>query len=100
MCGRAYPPSSAADASNPAVLAVFAQLWGTTDLIASSDGINVSLPLGPDGQEDVQPTPPWPHIDADPRAPLSLYQGVANLAPNGPADGGLCVLRGSHLLHP
>lgn len=30
---------------------------------------------------------------------FQLYQGIANLAPNGPDDGGLCVLRGSHLLH-
>ena len=30
---------------------------------------------------------------------FELYQGIANLAPNGPQDGGLCVLRGSHLLH-
>lgn len=28
-----------------------------------------------------------------------MYQGIANLAPNGPDDGGLCVMRGSHLLH-
>ncbi len=28
-----------------------------------------------------------------------MYQGIANLAPNGPQDGGLCVLKGSHLLH-
>lgn len=30
---------------------------------------------------------------------FELYQGIANLAPNGPEDGGLCVLKGSHLLH-
>lgn len=78
---------------------MFAQLWDTSDLIASFDGINVSLPLGPQGQRDIQPTKPWPHIDSDPRAPFSLYQGIANLAPNGQKDGGLCVLRGSHLLH-
>lgn len=30
---------------------------------------------------------------------FELYQGIANLAPNGPNDGGLCVLKGSHLLH-
>ena len=30
---------------------------------------------------------------------FEMYQGIANLAPNGPSDGGLCVLRGSHLRH-
>lgn len=85
---------------HPGIRRVFEQLWGTSDLIASFDGINVSFPLGPGRQEDVEPTKPWPHIDSDPRAPFSLYQGIANLAPNGPDDGGLCVLRGSHLLHP
>jgi len=30
---------------------------------------------------------------------LELYQGIANLAPNGPDDGGLCVMKGSHLKH-
>lgn len=40
-------------------------------------------------------------IDQNPRnvGRFELYQGIANLAPNGPEDGGLCVLRGSHLLH-
>lgn len=28
-----------------------------------------------------------------------MYQGIANLAPSGPHDGGLCVLKGSHLRH-
>lgn len=30
---------------------------------------------------------------------FEIYQGIANLAPNGPLDGGLCVLKGSHVLH-
>ena len=40
-------------------------------------------------------------IDQNPRRVdrFELYQGIANLAPNGPDDGGLCVLKGSHLLH-
>jgi hypothetical protein len=40
-------------------------------------------------------------IDQNPRRidRFELYQGIANLAPNGPDDGGLCVLRGSHLMH-
>ena len=40
-------------------------------------------------------------IDQNPRRidRFELYQGIANLAPNGPDDGGLCVLKGSHLMH-
>lgn len=39
-------------------------------------------------------------IDQNPRRlGFELYQGIANLAPNGPEDGGLCVLKGSHKLH-
>jgi len=30
---------------------------------------------------------------------LQLCQGIANLSPSGPLDGGLVVLRGSHKLH-
>lgn len=30
---------------------------------------------------------------------FEMYQGIANLAPNGPLDGGLTVVKGSHLLH-
>lgn len=40
-------------------------------------------------------------MDQNPRKydRFELYQGIANLAPNGPDDGGLCVLKGSHLFH-
>lgn len=40
-------------------------------------------------------------MDQNPRKydRFELYQGIANLAPNGPNDGGLCVLRGSHKHH-
>lgn len=40
-------------------------------------------------------------MDQNPRKyqRFELYQGIANLAPNGPDDGGLCVLKGSHMLH-
>lgn len=40
-------------------------------------------------------------MDQDPRQidHFQLYQGIANLSPNGPDDGGLVVLSGSHNLH-
>ncbi|KKY37934.1 putative phytanoyldioxygenase [Diaporthe ampelina] len=88
--------------SQPKILEAFAQLWGTDDLIASFDGINITLPINEEtGRTDIKPTGAWPHMDQNPRnhGRFELYQGIANLAPNGPQDGGLCVLRGSHLLH-
>ncbi|KAK7734774.1 hypothetical protein SLS63_004194 [Diaporthe eres] len=88
--------------SQPKILEAFAQLWGTGDLIASFDGINITLPINEEtGRTDIKPQRAWPHMDQNPRKydHFELYQGIANLAPNGPEDGGLCVLRGSHLLH-
>ncbi|KXT02886.1 hypothetical protein AC578_1804 [Pseudocercospora eumusae] len=88
--------------TDPGILSIFQKIWGTDDLIASFDGMNVSLPVNPDtGRTDIETTKPWPHIDQDPRSisRLELYQGIANLAPNGPDDGGLVVLSGSHRLH-
>jgi hypothetical protein len=88
--------------SEPGIIRVFEQIWGTDDLIASFDGMNVSLPINPKtGRSDIEKTTPWPHIDQDPRTcdHLELYQGIANLSPNGPDDGGLVVLAGSHKLH-
>ncbi|WVQ77253.1 hypothetical protein IAR50_006936 [Cryptococcus sp. DSM 104548] len=86
----------------PAIHQVFAEIWGTDDLIASFDGMNASMPINPvSGRTDISPTKPWPHIDQNPRhiANFELYQSIACLSPSGPSDGGLCVLSGSHLLH-
>ncbi|WOO78371.1 uncharacterized protein LOC62_02G001919 [Vanrija pseudolonga] len=88
--------------SEPGIRDVFAQVWGTDDLISSFDGFNASFPINKEtGRTDIAPTKPWPHIDQNPRRvhQFELYQGIANLSPNGPNDGGLCVLRGSHKLH-
>lgn len=88
--------------TQPGILKVFEQVWGTDDLIASFDGMNVSLPINERfGRTDIAPTKPWPHLDQDPRTieRLELYQGIANLSTNGPEDGGLVVLSGSHRLH-
>lgn len=88
--------------TQPGILETFSQIWGTDDLIASFDGLNISLPVHPEhGRTDVEETKPWEHIDQDPRtiSECKLYQGIANLADNGPSDGGLVVLAGSHKLH-
>ena len=60
----------------------------------TSDGGNLSVPLPP---EDVQEAKaPWPHADQSPLRPdLGAIQGLLNLLPNGPEDGGLVVMNNS-----
>ncbi|WRT66716.1 uncharacterized protein IL334_003679 [Kwoniella shivajii] len=84
--------------SEPGIIDTFAKIWGTDELLVSYDGVNVSLPfknedLGNRGE-------PWPHVDQSPnRRGKECIQGIANLAPNGPNDGGLMVLDGSFPLY-
>jgi hypothetical protein len=80
------------DASEPAIIDAFETLWGTRELLVSFDGMNLTLP-----STDLKPSTPWPHVDQNPnRKGMQCVQGILNLAPNGPDDGGLVVLKGSH----
>lgn len=39
----------------------FAEIWGTSDLIVSFDGMNVTLPVNEEsGRVDITPNTPWP----------------------------------------
>lgn len=81
--------------SEPAVIDAFAKIWDTTELLVSFDGANITLP-----HPDRQSNSAWPHVDQSPkRKGLQCVQGLLNLAPNGPRDGGLIVLKGSSLLN-
>ncbi|GFZ48428.1 hypothetical protein JCM24511_06176 [Saitozyma sp. JCM 24511] len=81
--------------SEPAVIDVFAKIWGTDELIVSYDTVNVSLPY-PKEEMDESRTKPWPHVDQSPlRTVKHCIQGIVNLHENGPLDGGLVVLDGS-----
>ncbi|TVY14532.1 putative phytanoyl-CoA dioxygenase [Lachnellula arida] len=76
----------------PGVIEAFEKLWGTKELLVSFDGMNFTLPSNPRAA-----TEPWPHIDQSPtRLGLQCVQGILNFAPNGPQDGGLMVMKGSH----
>lgn len=45
------------------------------------------------------PNKPWPHQDQDPKkSGFRCLQGLVNILPNGPKDGGLIVCKGAHLL--
>lgn len=81
--------------SEPGLVDKFEQVWGTKELLVSYDGINLSLPE----QERPKTDPlfaPWSHVDQSTcRTSFDCVQGILNLLPNGPDDGGLMVLDGS-----
>lgn len=108
----------------PLIIDAFAKIWGTTELLCSMDAVNLSIPLSQTDDRNADVFKPWsahsasvafyrsaadevfclsdvyamsrPHHDQSPTLQyLHCVQGIANLAPNGPNDGGLMVLQGS-----
>ncbi|KAK9417583.1 putative Phytanoyl-CoA dioxygenase [Seiridium unicorne] len=80
----------------PGVLDAFSTLWGTEELLVSFDSLNVTLP----NRKDIPRKGAWEHIDQSPlRRGLHCVQGILNLSPSGPEDGGLVVYPGSHALN-
>ena len=78
------------------VLDTFAQIWGTDKLLASFDSLNITFP----NRKDLPRKGAWEHIDQSPlRRGLHCIQGILNLSPSGPEDGGLVVYPGSHALN-
>lgn len=82
----------------PGVISAFSKIWNDPNLLVSFDGINITLPLPPSTS---RPKPArWPHQDQDARIRgFQCAQGIINLVQNGPEDGGLVVMKGSHLLN-
>jgi len=80
--------------TEPGVVELFEKLWGTKELTVSFDGGSLAVPLP---KEQVQGEgKPWPHSDQSAYRPQRhCVQGLLNILPNGPEDGGLMVLRGS-----
>ncbi|TPX08024.1 uncharacterized protein E0L32_010224 [Thyridium curvatum] len=79
--------------SEPGVVGAFEKLYDTEDLIVSFDAINYGFA----NRKNLPPNTPWPHQDQDPDRPgFRCLQGLVNLLPNGPNDGGLIVCRGGH----
>eukprot|EP01113_Clastostelium_recurvatum_P030656 TRINITY_DN3740_c0_g1_i3.p1 TRINITY_DN3740_c0_g1~~TRINITY_DN3740_c0_g1_i3.p1 ORF type:complete len:302 (+),score=75.38 TRINITY_DN3740_c0_g1_i3:82-987(+) len=77
----------------PGVIDAFARIWNDDKLLVSFDGINLTRPGVSEGR-------PWPHTDqSGTTVGFHCAQGVLNLLPNGPEDGGLIVHEGSHLMH-
>ncbi|KAJ5621689.1 hypothetical protein N7528_006472 [Penicillium herquei] len=81
--------------SEPGVIKAFETVFDTSDLIVSFDAINFGFP----DRTDLPPNKPWPHQDQDPEKPgFRCLQGLVNLLPNGPNDGGLIACKGAHLV--
>jgi hypothetical protein len=79
--------------SEPGVVGAFEKVYQTEDLVVSFDGINLAFP----NRTDLKQNNPWPHQDQDPLEPgFRCLQGLVNLLPNGPDDGGLIVCKGAH----
>lgn len=83
----------------PGVVSTFEQIWNTEEIVASYDGFNLSVPMLDRPRTHVL-NKPWPHADQSPLRPyFHCIQGIVNLAPNGPDDGGLMVLERSNLYY-
>ncbi|KAJ5122208.1 hypothetical protein N7448_003340 [Penicillium atrosanguineum] len=81
--------------SEPGVIDAFEKVYHDKDLIVSFDAANFALP----NRTDMPANKPWPHQDQDPKkSGFRCLQGLVNLLPNGPNDGGLIVCKGAHLL--
>lgn len=81
-----------------AIINIFAQLWGTDDLLVSFDGACLAKPSH---KEVEMQTDSWAHIDQGPRkaGKYECVQGLVTLSEAGPGLGGLVVYSGSHKLH-
>jgi hypothetical protein len=80
----------------PKIKEVFSSLWQTEELLVSFDGYGVFRPPELYGQTRAG----WFHLDQNGKKKpgMQCAQGLLNIYPSGPADGGLVVVPGSHLL--
>ncbi|KAK8078862.1 hypothetical protein PG994_002669 [Apiospora phragmitis] len=79
----------------PGVYGAFEKVYDTKNLLVSFDAINYGFA----NREHLPENRPWPHQDQDPAKPgFRCLQGLVNLQPNGPDDGGLIVCKGGHRL--
>ncbi|GFZ51910.1 hypothetical protein JCM24511_09680 [Saitozyma sp. JCM 24511] len=80
--------------AEPKIVQLFETIWGTDKLTVSFDGGSLAVPLPADQVDDNKA--PWPHSDQSAYRPQRhCIQGLLNLLPNGPNDGGLMVMRGT-----
>ena len=81
--------------SEPGVISAFEKVYNTEDLLVSFDAVNIGF----HDRTDFPENRPWLHQDQDPLKPgFRCLQGLVNLQPCGPNDGGLIACKGAHLL--
>ncbi|RDW60314.1 hypothetical protein BP5796_11920 [Coleophoma crateriformis] len=81
--------------SEPGVVGAFETVYNDKDIIVSFDAVGFGFP----NRTDLPKNVPWPHQDQDPEKPgFRCLQGLVNLLPNGPDDGGLIVCKGAYHL--
>ncbi|KAK4905831.1 hypothetical protein LTR49_024922 [Elasticomyces elasticus] len=81
--------------SEPGVVGAFEKVFDDADLIVSFHALNFALP----NRTDIAPNKPWPHQDQNSlKHGFGGLQGLVNLLPHGPSDGGLIVCKGGHAL--
>lgn len=79
--------------TEPAVVAEFARLFGTDDLLVSFDAFNMTLP----NRKDKARGGGWQHVDQSPfKRGFNCAQGIINFSKAGDDDGGLVVIEDSH----
>jgi len=86
--------------TQPAVLSAFQQIWGTTQVLPSFDGLNIFRPWYRRPSWRTQDT--WLHCDqghSPDCAGLRAVQSFVALTDHNETTGGLCVMPGSHHLH-
>ena len=83
--------------SRPQLAQVFEAFYGTSELLASLDGI-VLWPKSRRTKTDAG----WFHVDQNPETKPGFcsLQGLVNLLPTTPETGGNAIVRGSHKLFP
>lgn len=85
--------------SLPALKQVFADIWGTDQLVCSFDGAGVFRPYGNNHSWKTSKTN-WFHVDqAHLKRGLHCVQGLLTLKEATPATGGFVVVPGSHRFH-
>mmetsp|Transcript_113980 Transcript_113980/g.322684 ORF Transcript_113980/g.322684 Transcript_113980/m.322684 type:complete len:957 (+) Transcript_113980:101-2971(+) len=83
----------------PALSRVYADVWGTDQLVASFDGAGAFRPYGHNASWRTTKTN-WHHVDqAHLKRGLHCIQGLITLKDATPETGGLVVVPGSHRFH-
>lgn len=84
----------------PSVRAIFEQLWGTSNLFCSFDGVNITPPPEATNCGWQSPKVHWLHTDqSEKKRGLISVQGLVNLVDVDEGDATLMVFKGSNTLH-